>query len=355
MLVAGQTPSGALVASPTLPVYRYAWLRDGAFCAMALGVAGHAEAAGTFHRWVTRTILAGRDLAEAAIRAVRAGREDPPHLPTRYTMSGQSESDPDRAWPNFQLDGYGVWLCALAAHADRSDQSVLPAEVTDAVRLIGRYLAAMWPVPCYDCWEERGHGHHTSTLLAVGAGLAAAARLVDEPGFDQAAGRISEVLAAEHMEGGRLIKSRLDPRVDASLLWAGASMDLPGVTGPEVVAGTVEAVLSELLVPGGGVRRYLGDSYYGGGEWLLLTSWLGWHAVLAGNRRLAEHCDRWVRAQATAGGELTEQVTSHPQFPEMVQPWIHRRGPVAVPLLWSHAMQIIHSAAMTQAGWLPAS
>jgi hypothetical protein len=25
------------------------------------------------------------------------------------------------------------------------------------------------------------------------------------------------------------------------------------------------------------VRRYLGDSYYGGGNWILLTAWLGWY------------------------------------------------------------------------------
>ena len=68
ILLAGQAPSGALIASPTFPVYRYAWLRDGSFCAQALEVAGETAAATAFHRWAARAIVAQRERAEKAIR-----------------------------------------------------------------------------------------------------------------------------------------------------------------------------------------------------------------------------------------------------------------------------------------------
>jgi len=34
-------------------------------------------------------------------------------------------------------------------------------------------------------------------------------------------------------------------------------------------------------------------------------------------------------------------LTGAPQQPDMVQPWIDKWGPVATPLLWSHAMYLI--------------
>jgi hypothetical protein len=35
----------------------------------------------------------------------------------------------------------------------------------------------------------------------------------------------------------------------------------------------------------------------------------------------------------------------------MVEPWIERWGPVATPLLWSHAMWILMTRAAEDAGW----
>jgi len=36
------------------------------------------------------------------------------------------------------------------------------------------------------------------------------------------------------------------------------------------------------LRQGGGVHRYATDTYYGGGEWVLLTAWLGWYYTKIG-------------------------------------------------------------------------
>jgi len=42
---------------------------------------------------------------------------------------------------------------------------------------------------------------------------------------------------------------------------------------------------------------------------------------------------------------LPEQVTVASQFPDEVEPWLERWGPVATPLLWSHAMFLISETA----------
>jgi GH15 family glucan-1,4-alpha-glucosidase len=143
---------------------------------------------------------------------------------------------------------------------------------------------------------------------------------------------------------GRFRRGPADPRLDGSLLWLGVPF---GVLPPDhpLIEGTVEAIRQTLTGPQGGVYRYRGDTYYGGGEWLLLTSSLAWHDTLVGNRDGFEHAQAWVRAQAERDGDLPEQVTAHAQEPAMVEPWERRWGAIATPLLWSHAMYLIAEAA----------
>ena len=40
VLRAAQSESGAILACPAYPTYRYSWLRDGSFCAAALDAGG---------------------------------------------------------------------------------------------------------------------------------------------------------------------------------------------------------------------------------------------------------------------------------------------------------------------------
>ena len=77
-------PTGAFLAAATtsLPAqlggvrnwdYRYAWLRDGAFCAYALDVVGEHDAAAAFHRWAASTIEAHRRLVGRAVEKCMHG------------------------------------------------------------------------------------------------------------------------------------------------------------------------------------------------------------------------------------------------------------------------------------------
>jgi GH15 family glucan-1,4-alpha-glucosidase len=345
VLKAGQSPTGALIASPDFGVYRYAWLRDGAFCAHALDVAGETDAADAWHRWVEGSIRTNAGMLARAIADVEAGDAPRPEAmpPARYTLDGalETESGDIEPWPNFQLDGYGMWLWSLAAHLG---ERPLPSELESSVQLVARYLATCWQLRCWNCWEEYDGGEHASTLAPVAAGLAAAALLLGESGFDAEAWRIRGELVARYTIDGRFRRGAADDRVDGSLVWLSVPFAVLAPDDP-LIAATVDAVRTDLAGPGGGIYRFLGDTYYGGGQWLLLTSLLAWHDRTNGNHDAADASQDWVRARALENGDLPEQVHTDAQDPAMVEPWVERWGAVATPLLWSHAMYVIAEAA----------
>jgi len=70
----------------------------------------------------------------------------------------------------------------------------------------------------------------------------------------------------------------------------------------------------------------------------LLAAFLGWYYLEQG--RVGDACAQlsWVVAQAAPNGDLPEQVTGHLLAPESYEEWVERWGPIATPLLWSHAM-----------------
>jgi GH15 family glucan-1,4-alpha-glucosidase len=340
----GQSRSGSFVASPSFRVYGFGWLRDGSFCAHALDRVGQPAASGAFHRWAQETIERHRAQAEAAIALLERG-ETPPGdemLPARYTLDGAIEhEDPVDPWPNFQIDGYGMWLWSLERHlAGRAPER----DQVRAIELTARYLAATWRLRCWSCWEELHTGEHASTLASACAGLDAAARLLDDSAFADEAGRVRAELTGRYVTGGYLAMAPGDERVDASILWTGVPFGVLAADDP-LVAATVDEVKRQLTGGSGGVYRYRGDTYYGGGEWLLLTSSLAWHETVAGDEAAARELRAWVRAQARANGDLPEQVTGASQAPGEVEPWLERWGPVATPLLWSHAMFLLSEAA----------
>jgi GH15 family glucan-1,4-alpha-glucosidase len=336
----GQASSGAFVASPAFRVYDFGWLRDGAFCACALDRIGEQAAAAAFHEWTMSTLERHRVIAERAIERTRSG-ESPPYdamLPARFTLSGELEqADPDDPWPNFQVDGYGMWLWSLEEHLGGRG---LEAGRRETVELAARYLASTWRLRCWSCWEEFQGGEHASTIAAASAGLASAARLLDDEALHAEAQAAREHLVARFSVDGRLGRGPDDPRVDGSMIWLTVPFGVLDAGDPRA-AGTIEAIKRDLIGPSGGIYRYRGDSYYGGGEWLLLTSSLAWHEAVAGDPAEAAELSAWVRAQASPNSDLPEQVTSHAQEPEMVQPWVERWGAVANPLLWSHAMHLL--------------
>lgn len=348
IILANQTASGAFVASPTFSQYGYCWLRDGAFIAHALDVAGAHAAAARFHDWVADIVLARRERLERAVESGRRGEAPRPedHLHCRYTADG-AESAVD--WPTFQLDGPGIWLWSLGEHVAGGGE--LSPRHAGAAFLLADYLAALWQHPSYDAWEENPEQLHTSTVGAIAAGLRAADRYVgggsEATGFTSRRWAETADVMVAHLRDtaslGYLPKWPGSTAVDGSLLWLGHPYRLFELDDP-IFAATVERIEADLVSADGGVYRYLDDTYYGGGEWILLTAALGSlyaDRAAPGDRQRALRCLEWIERQADAEGLLPEQVSERALHPEWIADWVRLWGPSARPLVWSQAAYLV--------------
>jgi GH15 family glucan-1,4-alpha-glucosidase len=337
IILANQTPSGAYVAGPSFPTYQYCWFRDGSFTAYAMDLFGRPDSAERFHDWAAAMINARADVVQRAVARARRGEAltEGDFLHTRYAPDG-SEARAD-GWPNFQLDGFGTWLWALGEH-QRLDGRSLPAAWSQAAELVADYLTALWSRPCYDCWEEFPDRVHTYTLAAIYGGLQADERVrrVDHRADLE---QMTQVLRSRAVNDGHFVKFVGSMEVDANLLGLATPFGFVEPDDPLLLA-TVRRIEDDLQQDGG-LHRYRADSYYGGGEWILLTAWLGWHAAQIGERDKAEAALRWIEAQADADGQLPEQVPLHLNDPAHYAPWRERWGGIARPLLWSHAKYLI--------------
>lgn len=298
-VIAGfQEESGAYPASPNFANYRYTWFRDGSFTADAMSRAGDIESAERFFAWGSKVVTDRRDLI------LEGGR-----LYTRYTYEGQEVTD---EWANFQLDGFGVFLWALKQHAVRHNRSV--QQYQDAAGLLQHYLVTHWHEPCFDWWEER-EGVHAATLACVYAGLK----------------------AYEHPEAETVKRTiTLDgERTDASLLVCGFF----DAVNQESFAPTLSRI-EETLLENGGVYRYADDTYYGGGQWPVLSGLLGLYYVNSNRIDDAKKQLEWCITQIGVHDWIPEQAQTDMLHPESYGEWVEKAGIPAAPLLWSHAMTI---------------
>jgi GH15 family glucan-1,4-alpha-glucosidase len=345
LILSLQDAGGAYPASPTFSAYRgFAWLRDGAFIADGMSAAGEVDSATAFFDWCDRVLTACEGRVERIVAAAASGTPLPDNemLPARFTLDGglggsAAEGDPE--WWDFQLDGYGLWVWAAVAHARRHGLDA--ARWSRGIELTIDYLVSSWQRPCYDWWEMYIEEVHISTLGSIAAGLRDASSetfLGDERAATAAAtaDAIDEFIRREGTRDGHLIKWVGSDQVDASLA---ALVGLLHVVEPSSPLGLATiAELDRQLAVGGGVHRFLTDTFYGGGQWPLLSCFLGIAHARAGDRDRALELLLWAASTASDSGEMPEQVDHHLLDPSFVGEWVERWGPSADPLLWSSAM-----------------
>lgn len=324
IICGNQAPSGVYIASPAFPVYRYCWFRDGAFIAYSMDLAGCHKSARQFHEWASRTILNHKEKARRGIMKASQGRklQEGDYLHARYTIEGEEAKE---EWTNFQLDGLGSWLWSLAQHIDLTGE--MSHQWEGAVQLIADYLAALWRQPCYDCWEEYGDRIHISTLAAIYGGLRSVAKVGLIKEMITICEEIRQFIPKNGVKDGHLIRYVGNPDIDSSLL----SISTPyRLLRPDdkLMRATVAKIKKDLQGKGGGLHRYLKDTYYGGGQWILLTAWLGWYYAELGDFKGAKHLLTWVESQVDREGNFPEQV---PQ--DLLTPDITKSGLIAGVLL----------------------
>lgn len=356
----GQSETGAYIACPNFPTYRYCWLRDGSFIAHAMDTAGEFASAKAFFRWVGRTIQKYGSKVEDIHFHLEAGlpigKDDMLH--TRYTLDG-NEVTADSTWGNFQIDGYGTWLWALSEHVLRTGDTSLLKELTEPVLITLRYMELVWKLPNYDCWEEHPECLHPYSLATVYAGFNSITSFIQAGWFDscpialdEIAGQVKNFITKYAVHHGHLVKHILPERmgetpkpiprsgVDSSLIGISVPFNVLKPDNP-LMQATIQVIENELHQPNRGVYRYKADVYYGGGEWLVLTAWLGWYYAEIGKIKQAESLCAWIESQADVKGCLAEQVSDYMLAPNNLKPWLKKWGKVANPLLWSHAMYVI--------------
>ena len=207
-----------------------------------------------------------------------------------------------------------------------------------AAELVANYLTALWQRPCYDCWEEYPDKIHPHTLAAIYGGLKAHSRFTAYNHRETMQAIAAFVRKWSNTEG-HFVKFIGSNVVDASLLGLATPYRLVEPDDPLMLTTVLH--IEQSLVQGGGVHRYPTDSYYGGGEWVLLAGWLGWYYTEVGKYDQAKAMLEWMNKQADVNGRLPEQVPANLNDPNNIEPWVKRWGPIAKPLLWSHAMYLL--------------
>lgn len=339
LILDNQASTGAYVAAPSFRPYNYCWFRDGAFIAYTMDLVGEHESAQRFHEWASGAILRYDSkilrCIENTQRGIAPAGSECFH--SRFTPEGIEGED---EWANHQLDGLGTWLWAMIQHLKMSRTSAIPESWQRAAALVIEYLTTLWPFPCFDCWEESGDRIHTYTLAAVYGGLQAVADLWRDHRARETAEEIRSFVLENAVQEGHLVKFVGSLEIDANLLGVATPYRLLGAEEP-LMRSTVARIEKELRSPDGGLHRYQHDTYYGGGEWILLTAWLGWYYVDAGQLDRAQAIKAWVETQATPDGDLPEQAPINLNDPSYYPIWLERWGTIAAPLLWSHAMYLI--------------
>ncbi len=341
-----QDQSGAYVASPTFSQYGYSWYRDGMWIAHSMDCVGEHESATAFHRWAANTIQQHARKIEALLDKIKRGQalQENDYLPTRFTVDGAIGQDD---WTDFQLDGYGAWLWGAVQHCEHHNPD-LWQELRPAIALLVRYLEAIWYYPNYDCWEEFRHQQHLSTFAALYGGLQAVADYDPNLVPDSLPERIrSYALSNGVAPDGHFMKFLGNAEVDASLLWTAIPFGLVSLDNP-IFKKTLLKIETDLYRPDGGVYRYCADTYFGGGEWLLLATWLAWVYLELDRIDEAQAIMTWVTSQADSNGHMPEQVAGHLLDASYYDGWVEKWGESASPLLWSHAMYLIVDSLMKE-------
>ncbi|WP_366923427.1 glycoside hydrolase family 15 protein [Metallumcola ferriviriculae] len=339
VLLTHQDKSGAFPAAPNFPPYQYCWLRDGSFIAYALILAGEEKAAADFFNWTGMVVKRYQDKVFKSISLYNQGVKLHPDqlLHTRFTMDGYEGTEP---WGNFQLDGYGTYLWALGQFRKKYVNSPYLEDSEWAVKVVIEYLIRFWHTSCLDCWEEC-EGVHAVTLAALYGGLKSQTEQgflnkIQKKNIEAILDLILKEIEHSYIDNGHFVKDRWNKTIDSSLIWLALPFEVVTLDN-RVMRHTIEEIERSLLFKGG-IKRYISDEYYGGGAWLPLTAWLGWYYARIGKLSKAKVYQEWIEGHSREQN-LPEQVTDT-DCPEC-QSWVKKWGPVAEPLLWSHAMHII--------------
>lgn len=338
IILQNQHHTGSYVSCPNYERYKNCWVRDGSYIAYAMDVAGYHDSSNRYFDWTNAIIMKYSNKIAKIIYRTKENKVllNSDYLSQRYTLDGEEVDD---EWPNFQLDGFGVWLWSMCKHIQITNDSTLYLKYNVSINLITQYLLNLWNKPCYDCWEEKENNIHTSTLACIYGGLKEVNRFIEDKDIENVINDIRKFILKNSVKNNRLTKYVNSSDVDGSLLWAVVPFNVFNIE-EDVIHNTVKDIEMQLLMDGG-VYRYKGDVYYGGGQWLILSCWLGWYYTLKGEKTKAINQIKWVESNIDNMGYIPEQNLDKVMDTDYKDKWNELWGEVASPSLWAHAMYIV--------------
>jgi hypothetical protein len=323
------SPNGALLASAECDWdmrfsggYGFVWPRDAAFVGLSLLECGFEDRATRLALFLSKALGSGHDFEQ------------------RYTDAAQ----PAPSWCLRQPDQRPLvclfWIALLATRS-LSDKSRLELRTklnTCLMAMADELIASpSQALLGFDLWEEREGQHFFALVCAYGAlnrGTDFALTDAAQERYSQAA-NIAASLALAHFSPlhswparTRTLNGQLDFTADTSLL--ACLMPVPEFPLHSEQRTQLFQSLRGALKYGVGFRRYVDDTYRGGGCWPLVGLWFGLSAREVQNQQEAEAFMKSSIHQAAAAstslGYLPEQVDPQSSHPT----WV-------VPLAWSHA------------------
>jgi glucoamylase len=317
--------NGGFIAASTLtsPVYRLIWPRDGSKTAIDMLETGYTTEAKSFFE-----LLETLQKPDGSF----AINYNPDGKSAFFDFGGdQNENDQPGMLPwgvnrVFEATGDREWAAKRWPAIERAADFLVSVSKNG---LIGKSR---------DLWElETGSSWTYSNGSAI-AGLEATAKLAAAIGKDGSkyaeraksirAAMDRQLVTADGWFGRGSKNGRLDGRLEiANLALASGGFDILPDNDPRI-AKLGGLVASRLGTPGGAVRRYEGDRYYGGQPWPVANAWLAIHKLAVGDRAKAEALFDNMTDQARA----TDTLMLGEQFDEGAQAWLS-----AVPLVWSEA------------------
>lgn len=338
VIKSNQSNFGLYIASPEFENYKYCWLRDGTFIAYSMDLCGNNSSSRKYYCGINNILKVRSKKVKQLIDIYNKNGfiDKKKVLPARFTLEGKiTKTD----WSEFQIDGYGIFLWGLVKHLEITGElNLLETTFKNSIDIVIKYLTNFWIVPNYDCWEENGDKINTSTIVCVYGGLKSILNIKQNKIIKDSCDKIRAFFHDFCVKSNHIIKYIGTESVDASLLWSSVPFGIVDVED-SIMLNTVKKIESSLLKTG--LKRYYLDEYYGGGEWPLLTAFLGWYYLTIGNIKEAKEMLKLVLKSADDNYMLPEQKPSNLYFPEKYYFWKNKWGEIAKPLLWSHAMYVI--------------
>lgn len=329
-----QSESGAMLASSSQisPAYKYVWIQDSTIDGFAFLANGMTPEA--------------RGILDFFARVQKADGD--------WWVTYHADGRPNELWEHGTEAMGGHLLTLLGAYGDRTGdigylQNRWPMVRKACTWALDRITERGLMSENRDLWETFTDQSWSYTNLSWISGFREASRiamLTDHASeairYAQAAGvlenalRVRAVVRGYLGKGVRLGPMTADPAIDACIL--GSVWPFRVLAPAEsITRATLEQIEARLVQPGGGVRRWETDNWYGGQGWPELTDWLALVTWMAGDRPRAEqlHAANTDRAHTTGALQLGEV------FDERTG-----RFTSAFPLGWPEAQYILTSRAL---------